>query len=605
MGIWERYIQICSKTAGKVIKIQTMSEQKFFLTTLVCMYCLCSVSCTRSDWQEIYGDGNEVHLFAQIGTPVTKMTGNVWEGGEKIGVSSADEMYVYSIVDASGRMEAVDGYFRWRGEKYNLTAWYPYTENAIDLTDQSTAEQHYLCDLLYSEATVTGGGSTGTTSLNFSHQMTGVWCMLQTYTGYTDAEADQAKVYFYGHGSVSNSGGDLAAVGQPDAEITPYRLDNRTVQAMAVPCEMWDKPLIKLEIGGDTYVYTPTRESDTGNRNTGVLKPNTRQQYYLQIERKQLTVTMESVAWGDSETVGEEEVEDSKFKVNIPSEVSGLESYEVTGVEKGGFITDASKGFSITYKEPEQSGGIFHEGSCDRSRTADTEAGTVTFSFTDVRSDISLSHTLEYMEVGYYFYNDGTYGPDYDVEKTVGVIFGIGKHSTDDVSLYYGNISEIHGYVVALSDEDPEDGSEGFQWRSENADMTKEPGDPEYGVGDGKTTAYIGYAGTQYLIEKADAAGDVNAVPAASASVAKNDGAPITGTSGWYLPSRTQLLDIAVLGSKTLNGYSAMDGMYWTSSFDNNGTNAYVVVFGDGAIANETFYIGSDTQQKVRTILTF
>lgn len=568
------------------------------------MYCLCAVSCTGSDWQEIYGDGNEVRLFAQIGTPVTKMTGNVWEGGEKIGVSSTDGMYVYTIADASGRMEAVDGHFRWRGEEYDLTAWYPYTENAIDLSDQSTAEQHYMCDLLYGEATVTAGGNDRATALTFTHQMANVWCTLQTYTGYTDEEANQAKVYFYGYGSVSNSGGDLNAEGQPDAEIIPYRLDNRTVQAMAVPCEMWGKPMIRLEIGGDTYVYTPTQESDTGNRNTGVLKPNTRQQYYLQIERKQLTVTMESVAWGGSEAVGEEEVEDSKFKVNIPHEVSALESYKVTGVEEGGFITDASKGFSITYKEPEQSGGIFHEGSCDRSRTADTEAGTVTFSFTDIRSDITLSHTLEYMEVGYYFYNDGTYGPDYDAGKTVGVIFGIGKHSTDDVSLYDGKISEIHGYVVALADEAAEEGSAGFQWKNGSADMTKSPNDPEYGVGDGKTTDYVGYANTLYLIEKS-AEADGTTVPAASAVEAKNDDGVISGTSGWYLPSRTQLLDIAVLAGETLEGYTVMDGTYWASSFDNNGTNAYIVVFGNGAIANENFYVGSDSQQKVRAILTF
>lgn len=570
----------------------------------VCGLCLgVAASCSLSDWHGDNGSGEEVRLFAQIGEADTRMNGNTWEGGERIGVLADNgQRKVYTVENASGSMVAEDEPFIWEGDEFGLKAWYPYTDGTIDLTDQSAAAGHYGCDLLYSEAVATDSRSV---NFQFSHQMTCVWWMLQNAPEYTPEDIANAQVYFYGYGSVSNADGKISPVGKEDRRISTYRLSDNTGQAMMVPGEVWDKPLIEVVIGGDTYVYTPTRESDTGNRNTGVLKPNTRQQYYLQIERKQLTVTMESVAWGDSETVGAEEVEDSKFKVNIPSEVSGLESYEVTGVEEGGFITDASKGFSITYKEPEQSGGIFHEGSCDRSRTADTEAGTVTFSFTDIRSDISLSHTSEYMEVGYYFYNDGTYGPDYDVEKTVGVIFGIGKHSTDDVSLYDGNISEIHGYVVALSDEDPEDGSEGFQWRSGNADMTKELGDPEYGVGDGKTTAYIGYAGTQYLIGKAVAAGDGNAVPAASASVAKNDGAPITGTSGWYLPSRTQLLDIAVLGSKTLNGYSAMDGTYWTSSFDNDGTNAYVVVFGDGAIASETFFSGSGTQQKVRTILTF
>lgn len=577
---------------------------RLFLMPAVCGLCLgVAASCSLSDWHGDNGSGEEVRLFAQIGEAVTRMNGNTWEGGERIGVLADNgQRKVYTVENASGSMVAEDEPFIWEGDEFGLKAWYPYTDGAIDLTDQSAAAGHYGCDLLYSEAVATDSRSV---NFQFTHQMTCVWWMLQNAPEYTPEEIANAQVYFYGYGSVSNADGKISPVGKEDRRISTYRLNDNTGQAMMVPGEVWDKPLIEVVIGGDTYLYTPTHGNDTDNRNTGVLKPNTMQQYYLQISREQLTVSMESVAWGGSETVGEDAVKDSKFKVNIPAEVSGLDDYDVIGVDENGYISDAATGFSVTYRESEPSGGLYHDGLCDRHRTADAGAGTVTFSFTDVRSDISLSHTLEYMEVGYYFYNDGTYGPDYDAEKTVGVIFGIGKHSTDDVSLYDGKISEIHGYVVALSDEVPEDGSAGFQWRNGNADMTKGPDDPEYGVRDGKTTAYIGYAGTQYLIAKAVAAGEGTAVPAASASVAKNDGAPITGTSGWYLPSRTQLLDIAVLGSKTLNGYSAMDGMYWTSSFDNNGTNAYVVVFGDGAIANETFYIGSDTQQKVRTILTF
>lgn len=28
-----------------------------------------------------------------------------------------------------------------------------------------------------------------------------------------------------------------------------------------VPCEMWEKPLIKVEIGEDTYIYTPSKSN--------------------------------------------------------------------------------------------------------------------------------------------------------------------------------------------------------------------------------------------------------------------------------------------------------------------------------------------------------
>lgn len=42
-----------------------------------------------------------------------------------------------------------------------------------------------------------------------------------------------------------------------------------TAEAMMVPCEMWEKPLIKVEIGEDTYIYTPSKS----NPMTSIRKP--------------------------------------------------------------------------------------------------------------------------------------------------------------------------------------------------------------------------------------------------------------------------------------------------------------------------------------------
>lgn len=30
---------------------------------------------------------------------------------------------------------------------------------------------------------------------------------------------------------------------------------------MMVPCEMWEKPLIKVEIGGNVFIYTPSKQN--------------------------------------------------------------------------------------------------------------------------------------------------------------------------------------------------------------------------------------------------------------------------------------------------------------------------------------------------------
>lgn len=571
---------------------------------LACMLCAGAFSCTQETWQEDMSGESDMIFSAQVEKVATKLTGAGWSGGETIGISSGSDVKVYSVADVSGRLAAEGEPFRWRGQEYGLTAWYPCTESRIDLTDQTTEALHYGCDLLCSEATAT---SSREVTFFFTHQMTCAWWQLQSYDGYTAEDANNARVYFYGYGAVDYNNGQMTPAGEtPGSLIEPYSLGNLTGQAMLVPCEMWDKPLIRVEIGGDTYVYTPTRENDTQNRNTGVLVANTRQQYFLNITRKQLSVTMTSdaVGWGSSDTVSD--VTDSKFRVAVSAEVSGLQGYTAEGLDENGGINDAAAGFSITYSEKVPSGGIDCEGTCVRVRTVNAENGTVTFAFTDIRSDISLSRTEEYMETGYYLNNDGTFGSEYNSETAVGVVFHVGRHNTDDESLYDGKVGRIRGYAVALTDAVPTDGNAGFQWKSGAGDMTKAPDDPEYGVIDGNTTSYIGYANTYYLIDKVVEINDGTTVPAASAAVSYGGETAVEGTSGWYLPSRTQLVDISALAGKTIEGYTALSGTYWASSFDGNGTNAYRADFGsDGSIAGNDFWVASESRQKVRPVITF
>ena len=108
----------------------------------------------------------------------------------------------------------------------------------------------------------------------------------------------------------------------------------------------------------------------------------------------------------DNEKIDDNQITDAKFKAIISDEVSNLTNCQFTGLENS-FIDNATNGFSITYKETNASGGIDYEGLCDRVRTVDTPNGTVTFTFCNIRSDIKLTYTKEYMEVGYYFYSNG------------------------------------------------------------------------------------------------------------------------------------------------------------------------------------------------------
>ena len=111
----------------------------------------------------------------------------------------------------------------------------------------------------------------------------------------------------------------------------------------------------------------------------------------------------------------------------------------------------------------------------------------------------------------------------------------------------------------------------------------------------------MGYPNTKYLIAKAREKGIE--VPAASASTSKD--AP-ENTSGWYLPSHTQLKDLAVLANASYLNYIPLNGTYWDSSFDGGNTNAYVVNFNaNGAIGSTIFWEPVGNEHKVRLILTF
>lgn len=237
---------------------------------------------------------------------------------------------------------------------------------------------------------------------------------------------------------------------------------------------------------------------------------------------------------------------------------------------------------------------------CDRERSV--AENNITFTFKNIRSDIKLTYTTEYMEVGYYLYNNGTYGEDYKDGETAGVIFKVGKHETDDEVNYDGRLTKIHGYAVALTDEGNASQGTTFQWKEGEGTLYSNEY-PEFGIGGGNTTQYIGYQNTKYLIEKAKTQTETT-VPAASTSTAKNSPSVINGTSGWYLPSHTQLKDLKSLESISKQGYTALDGTYWDSSFDSD-ANAYIVEFGSGAISSPDFYRAVNSEQKVRLILTF
>ena len=216
---------------------------------------LCIVSCTTENNLDTSRDGNMM-FSAGIGEFASRVMNNGWEGDETIAVCIGETVKSYSITN-TGTMSTEEEGFVWADDatSVNVKAWTPYTETSIDLTQQTTVENSSDCDLLACETTATSAN----VQLAFDHKMTKMQYMLQTYTGYTDEEAKNAKISFLGYASATFTNGIVTPVGNPDNLIPTYKTSDFNGEALLAPCDMWERPLIQVEIGGDIYVYTPSK----------------------------------------------------------------------------------------------------------------------------------------------------------------------------------------------------------------------------------------------------------------------------------------------------------------------------------------------------------
>lgn len=572
---------------------------------LILLSCMGGMSCTReADIDMTDTDG--VVFSANIGQ-ASRRGDNSWTGGELIGMQVGESVKTYRISDAAtGAMVTDDEPYTWTSGEYQLHAWSPYTDKSISLTNQSDAEKMFACDLLECNTTV----NAKSVQLTFKHKMTRVWYELQQFPGYTDEEANNAVISYYGYPSIKYTEGIIEKEGEPNAEISTRKIDDRHGEAILVPGEMWDKPFIKVVIGGDTYVYTPKHTVATDEeRQTGVLKEGYNQRYYLKVSKKGIEVSMESssVGW-DSETI--DGVTDGKYNAEIPS---NLNNPQITGVENG-IITGADNSFSISYTE-NGNGGLLYEGNCTVQRTTDGTSHTYTFS--KIASDIKVSYTSEYLKVGKYYYSNGTFGDEAVKEgcETVGLVYKLGasknEYDTDQIDNYSGSeLKSITGYVVSLTSS-----TNKFSWaQGDNLETEfasfENSDDEEKSEG----TMYKGYIYTKAIETALINAAEKSPFWTAFKNLIKTLPTP-EGTSGWYIPSVAQLQDIA--NSEIATTINFTDSYYSsniyhvnvTEGMDNpHGANAndhsYVLRYNVGDKSISADY-PSDANGKLIVILTF
>ena len=538
-----------------------MKVHKFYIVGAALV--LGMYACTVDKELEYSHDG-DISFSANVGKMRSRVLNNQWEGDEQIGVSLGENtasFKAYSIA-TDGTMSTTEEPYQWEGIPVNITAWTPLTDQEINLTDQTTEQKLYDCDLLFCQTQA----ESKEVHLQFNHQMTKMLYMLQGHGAYTDEEAKNARIYFLGYGAVTYTKGIINPIGDVNTPINPHRIDDTNGEAIMVPCEMWDKPLIKVEIGGDTHYYTPRKSTIVNGkteeeRKTGVLTPGAQQKYYIWVDKKGLTVNMESSSIGwDNETIKDDGIADSKFKINLDKKVQSLQP-TLTNIDNN-FISNSI--FSLSYTET-GIGGLICEGICDMVRT--TSGTTHTYTFSNIASDIQIRYIDEYVAVGDYYYSDGTWGSEATKQDctTLGRVFKVGMDDTDAIENYNG-LSKIRGYVVCTSSSIPDNT---YAWIKTADGNYKSYLSQLNGLTEDdrqNTEKYLGYQLTKGIESALNTFTSDNSEETLATEFPLYDtfknlnlGSP-DNSSGWYIPSIAQLQDI-----KSSGIYNDNDS-YWSSN---------------------------------------
>lgn len=517
---------------------------------------------------------------------------DAWIQGDEVGVQLGSKQAVYQITSVANALEPKDAENTLYWENSNkalVKAWYPAEkiENR-DISDQSNGYTSFDC--LYAEKEMDFMSTGEEATLHFTHLMSKVECTVNS-----DASLIVSTVTFFGASKLNFEAGVLTA-SSGLVEITPES-DNGKYTAILYPRQMQNQYFIVVYLSdGSTFVYKPTSETD-GNLQAGKLH-----KYEIKVVKGEVNVSASGVASWTEEPSNQDAAQKLSYHVIFPESLQS-DGYVITDLSNDKPITVqdnsfsvSSAGFSITYTETDLSKGFsILKGIGEVKRTYNNEDSNIeyTFSFTNLKRDLTLSYG-EYIQVGDYYFSDNTCSvlPTKDGATCIGIVFHVGAGSGDSKENYAETLasSGIRGYAVALKDAHESAGIWGPRNFVEGIESSES-----------YVYSYLGYKNSM-LVKSLPNFGDAvinepmkpDTYWAFKVAFDYTVSAP-EGTSGWYLPSIGQLVDISkISGIETLmssagghgfktdhvvNEYGAKGG-YWSSS-EKKDTDAWYFSFED------------------------
>lgn len=224
--------------------------------------------------------------------------------------------------------------------------------------------------------------------------------------------------------------------------------------------------------------------------------------------------------------------------------------------------------------------------------------------------EVTVKNVVTEVNVGDYFYADGTYSSEYKEDAAnpvVGIVFAKTNATNSDDVLAADHPECTRGLVLSLVES-----SEGVNWQNPYADVAGWASEQNAGYMDmGSETLYCGYSNTKAIRAYNEANPDTKILIA--------DDCPSdvpAGTSGWYVPSYAELLlakdnfeaisaNIATAGGTLpeLTWTFDVKSYYWSSTENYASKNwAAAVHFKHGGVNN---HAKADKNYKVRYILAF
>lgn len=507
---------------------------------------------------------------------------DAWAPDDQVGVQLGTKQAVYKITSSGTALEPKDAEntLYWENsDKALVKAWYPAEKKENwDISDQSSGYTSFDC--LYAEKEMDFMSTGEEATLHFTHLMSKVECTVNS-----DASPTVSKVRFFGASKLNFEAGVLTA-SSGLVEIIPES-DNGKYTAILYPRQMQNQYFIVVYLSdGSTFVYKPTSETD-GNLQAGKLH-----KYEIKVVKGEVNVSASGVSSWTEDQSNQDAVQKQSYRVILPESLpESLQSdgYVITDLSndkpitvQGNSFSVSSAGFSIAYTATDLSKGFsILKGIGDVNRTYSSEGSDIkyTFSFINLKRDLTLSYG-EYIQVGDYYFNDNTCSvlPTKDGATCIGIVFHVGTGAGDSKENYAGTslANGIRGYAVALKDAHESAGIWGPRNFVEGIESSES-----------YVYSYLGYKNSM-LVKSLPSFGDAvidepmksDTYWAFKVALGYAVASP-EGTSGWYLPSIGQLVDISRIpeietsmlsaggyGFKTdhvANEYGAKGG-YWSSS---------------------------------------